>query len=109
MRRGNGKNLALWAKRTKFHSLNVYGTKAFVNHTERAEIYSGDHPKNKTFDKAAYPGFEKGDLLPEFVSCILKNKEPIVSGKDIFRVMDVCFSIIESYKKRKTIKISYLL
>ena len=106
-----GKTLSTFGpKRTKFHSLNVYGTKkTFVNHTAEAEIFSGDSQKNKSFDKSTYPGFEKGDLLPEFISCILKNKEPVVSGKDIFRVMDICFSIIESYKKRKTIKISYLL
>ncbi|MDA9708862.1 Gfo/Idh/MocA family oxidoreductase, partial [Alphaproteobacteria bacterium] len=106
-----GKSLSTYGpKRTKFHSLNVYGTKkTFVNNTSYAEVFSGDNEKNKVFDKSAYPGFEKGDLLPEFIDCILKNKEPEVSGLDIFRVMDVCFAIMESYNKRKTIKISYLM
>ena len=106
-----GKSLSTFGpKRTKLHSLNVYGTKkTFVNNTSYAEVFSGDSEKDKVFDKSAYPGFEKGDLLPEFIDCILKNKEPEVSGLDIFRVMDVCFAIIESYNKRKTIKISYLM
>ena len=106
-----GKSLSTYGpQRTKFHSLNVYGTKkTFVNHTSNAEIFSGDMEKNKIFDKSLYPGFEKGDLLPEFVDCILKNKQPEVSGSDIFRVMDVCFAIMESYNKRKTIKVSYLM
>ncbi len=106
-----GKSLSTYGpKRTKFHSLNVYGSKrTFINSTSKAEIFLGDNQKDKILDKTAYPGFEKGDLLPEFISSILENKNPEISGEDIFRVMDICFAIWESYKKRKTIKISYLL
>ena len=106
-----GKTLSTYGpKRTKLHSLNVYGTKkTFVNNTSKAEIYSGDTKKDLFFDNTAYPGFEKGDLLPEFISSIIKNVNHEVSGTDIFRVMDICFAIWEAYKKRKTIKVSYLI
>ena len=106
-----GKSLSTYGpKRTKFHSLNVYGSnRTFINNTSNAEIFLGDKQKDRLLDKTAYPGFAKGDLLPEFIASILKNKNPEISGEDIFRVMDVCFAIWESYKKRKTIKISYLL
>ena len=106
-----GKNLSTYGpKRTKLHMLNVYGTKkTFVNNTSKAEIYSGDSKNNLIYDNTPYPGFEKGDLLPDFISSIKENKDHEVTGIDIFRVMDVCFAIWESYKKRKTIKISYLL
>ena len=73
------------------------------------KFFQAINKKDRLLDKTAYPGFEKGDLLPEFIASILKNKNPEISGEDIFRVMDVCFAIWESYKKRKTIKISYLL
>ncbi len=97
-------------KRTKFHSLNIYGSKkTFINHTGHAEIYSSDKPTDLIKDKSSYPGFEKGDLLPEFVRSIRNKKDHEVSGTDIFRVMDICFAIWESYKKRKNIKISYLI
>ena len=97
-------------KRTKFHSLNIYGSKkTFINHTDNAEIYSGDKLADRAIDRSKYPGFEKGDLLPDFVKSIRNNKNHEVSGIDIFRVMDVCFAIWEAYKKRKTIKISYLI
>ena len=97
-------------QRTKFHSLNIYGTKkTFVNHTKNAEIYSGDKDKDCKIDSTSYPGFEKGDLLPEFISAIIEGKEPEVSGKDVFRVMDVCFAIWESYQQKKTVDVSYIL
>ena len=97
-------------KSTKFQSLNIDGSKkTFINHTDNAEIYSGDKVTDKTKDTSKYPGFEKGDLLPDFVKSIRNNKNHEVSGIDIFRVMDVCFAIWEAYKKRKTIKISYLI
>jgi len=106
-----GKNTSTFGpKRTKFHSLNVYGTKrTFVNHTGDAEIYNGDKKSDLIIDKSPYPGFLKGDLLPEFIDSIRKNIEQNVTGEDIFRVMDVCFAINESCNKKKTVDVSYIL
>ena len=90
--------------------MNVYGTKkTFVNHTADAEIFLEIVKKIKLLINLHIQDLKRETYYLNLYLVFLKNKEPIVSGKDIFRVMDVCFSIIESYKKRKTIKISYLL
>ena len=99
-----------WYKKIVEASGNIYGSKkTFINHTDNAEIYSGDKLTDRIKDKSQYPGFEKGDLLPEFVKSIRNNQSHEVTGIDIFRVMDICFAIWEAYKKRKTIKVSYLI
>ena len=43
-----------------------------------------------------YPGMEKGDLIPDFISAIRDDRLPEVSFRDVFRVMDVCFAAKES-------------
>ena len=106
-----GKNTTTFGpKRTKFHSLNIYGTKkSYVNSRGKGELYSGDDNKDLELDSSIYPGYEKGDLLPEFIDAIKNNKDPEITGKDIFNVMDICFAIWESYQKKITIDVSYIL
>lgn len=100
----------LGPQRTKFHSLNVYGTKkTFVNSRPDGQIFSGDSDKDVKTVLTPYPGMKKGDLLPEFISAIREDREPDVSARDVFRVMDVCFAAAESCASRKTVKISYLI
>ncbi|MDB9761487.1 Gfo/Idh/MocA family oxidoreductase [Alphaproteobacteria bacterium] len=110
-RGATGKNTSTYGpQRTKFHSLNIFGTKkSYVNHRGNGEIFSGDSENDLILDSTPYPGFLKGDLLPEFISSIRQDVDPIVTGEDIFRVMDVCFAIWESYKKKKTVEVSYVL
>ena len=106
-----GKNTATYGpQRTKFHALNIFGTKkSYVNHRGDGEIFSGDTENDLIIDSTPYPGFVKGDLLPEFINSIRHGIEPNVTGEDIFRVMDICFAIWESYKKKKTLEVSYVL
>ena len=52
---------------------------------------------------------KKGDLIPEFVDSIRKNKKPEINEIDIFRVMDVCFSIWQSIESGKPVKVKYLV
>ncbi|MEP0942320.1 MAG: Gfo/Idh/MocA family oxidoreductase [Rhizobiaceae bacterium] len=95
-------------QRTKFHSLNVYGTeKTFVNDIPNAKVFSSDDPKDEQVILTPYPAFEKGDLLPEFVEGIRQGRRPLVNEVDIFRVMNVCFAIHESLQKQKTIPVIY--
>jgi len=110
-RGATGKNTSTYGpQRTKFHSLNIFGTKkSYVNHRGNGEIFSGDSENDLILDSTPYPGFLKGDLLPEFISSIRQDVDPVVTGEDIFRVMDVCFAIWESYKKKKTVEVSYVL
>jgi len=106
-----GKNTATYGpQRTKFHSLNIFGTKrSYVNHRGDGEIFSGDTEDDLILDSTPYPGFVKGDLLPEFISSIRMGNEPNVKGEDIFRVMDICFAIWEAYEKKITVEVSYIL
>jgi len=106
-----GKNTTTFGpKRTKFHSLNIYGTKkSYVNNRGKGEFYSGDDDKDLELDPIIYPGMEKGDLLPEFIDAIINNKEQEVTGEDIFKVMDICLAIWESYQKKITVDVSYIL
>ena len=95
-------------QRTKFHSLNIYGTeKTFVNGMPNAELFSGDDPtKNVAIIKTPYPGMEKGDLLPEFIECIRQDRKPDINEIDIFRVMSICFAIWESVSKKKQVTVN---
>ena len=98
-------------KRTKFHSLNIYGTKkTFINDLPKGRIYKSDNPQHKCIEiHQSYPGTEKGDLLPEFVNNVRNGKKPMINEKDIFNVMSVCFAISESLSKKKTVKVNNFL
>ena len=98
-------------QRTKFHSLNVFGTKkTFVNDIPNAKIFTGDDPVKDVHPMTIpYPAMEKGDLLPDFIDDIRNDRKPFINEVDIFRVMDVCFAAWEAVQKRTTVKVDYLL
>jgi predicted dehydrogenase len=104
-----GKCLSTYGpRRTKFHSLNVYGTsKTFVNDIPHGKLFTGDQPEDETAILTPYPGMKKGDLIPEFVDAIRAGKEPNVNAKDVFRVMDICFAAIEAAQSGRNIEVSY--
>lgn len=100
----------LGAQRTQLHRLDVHGTKkSFVNDLPHAKLFDGDQPENERAVTTPYPGIEKYDLLPNFVSAIRESGQPYVTARDIFRVMDVCFACWESVQQRRTVEVSYLL
>ncbi len=100
----------LGPQRTKFHALNVYGSKlTFVNDMPSAKLFSSDRPEDERAVTTAYPGMEKGDLLPDFIDAIRKDRLPEVNEIDIFRVMDVCFAVWESAQTGRSIKVQYLV
>lgn len=104
-----GKTMSIFGpQRTKFHALNVYGTKqTFVNDLPGAKRFDGDEDRNEHVVSTPYPGIEKGDLLPDFVEGIRTGREPLVGARDIFRVMDVCFAAWESVAAGRTMRVSY--
>lgn len=107
-----GKTTTTFApQRTKFHSLNVYGTrKTFVNDMPNAHLFSGDdHQKDHQSIETPYPGMQKGDLLPDFIDCIRNRRQPIINEHDIFRVMSVCFAIWESVQSKRQMVVNYLV
>lgn len=96
-------------QRRQIHTLNLYGTRlSFENANASARLYRGDQPEDEeTFD-VPYPAIEKGDLLPDFVDAIRQDREPIVGAKDVFQVMNICISALESVDQRRTITIPAL-
>lgn len=97
-------------KRPQLHGLNIYGTEqTFENDVPDGKLFTGDRPEDGRRMATAYPGIEKGDLLPDFVAAIREDREPEVSARDVFRVMDICFAAWESVEQRRHVPVSYLL
>jgi predicted dehydrogenase len=81
-----------------FHRLSVYGTEAtFENALPHALRYTSRDPERAPEQVAdGYPGMGKGDLIPSFVDALLGRGQPIVSEKDVFSALSVCFAIDRS-------------
>lgn len=100
----------LGAQRPQFHSLSVFGTKkTYINDLPYAKLFHGETNDDLEIIKTPYPGIEKFDLLPDFVSAIRENREPEVSVVDIFRVMDICFTCFDSLETKRIEPVSYLI
>lgn len=100
----------LGAERTQLHALSVFGDAgSFVNALPHAQRFRGDRPEDAVDVVTPYPAMEKGDLLPDFVTAIRAGREPNVSARDVFRVMDVCFAIRDALEQRRTVPVSYLM
>lgn len=101
----------LGPQRTKFHALNVYGTKAsFVNDLPHGKLFRSDMPEDESIIELDYnPSMDKGGLLSDFVSAIREDRKPIVNEVDVFRVMDVCLTIWDSTQSKRTETINYII
>ena len=100
----------LGAQRPQIHGLAVYGTeKTFINDIPHAKLFHGDNNEDLEIVETTYPGIDKFSLLPNFISAIRDDKEPEVSAKDVFRVMDVCFACYESLEAKRTLDVVYLI
>ncbi|MEW5728880.1 MAG: Gfo/Idh/MocA family oxidoreductase, partial [Pseudomonadota bacterium] len=97
-------------QRTKFHSLNVYGSRrVFINDLPNGKMFSGDRPEDEETVTTPYPGMEKGDMLPEFIQSIRENRRPPLNEVDIFRTMSVCFAIWESVQSGRVVPVRQLI
>ncbi len=81
-----------------FHGVKVFGTEAtFVNGLGPARSTAA-RPGRRVEEPldAAYPGVEKGDLIPEFVASIRGEAPARVTADEVFEAMAVCFAIDEA-------------
>ncbi len=93
-----------------FHALRVFGDKgAFENRHEDGIVYTSDQSDSKESIVSAYPGYQKGDLLPEFIEAIREKRQPPVSDRDVFNVMDVCLAAQRSCETGAFEKVRYRL
>jgi UDP-N-acetyl-2-amino-2-deoxyglucuronate dehydrogenase len=97
-------------QRTKFHSLNIYGSKAtFVNDIPEGKFFTSDDSADERKVTTSYPGMNKGDMLPELVNAIRTGGRPEVDEIDIFRVMDVCFAVNDALEGKRTVSVNYMI
>ena len=100
----------LGPRRPQIHALSVYGTRAtFVNDMPDAKLFRGDTADDEEAMSVPYPAIEKGDLLPDFIGAVREGREPDVSPKDVFRVMDICFAAWESVQAKRAVQVSYMI
>jgi UDP-N-acetyl-2-amino-2-deoxyglucuronate dehydrogenase len=93
-------------KHPKYHSLRVFGSKAtFVNSLGDGKWHTNDAENEPSMVQEAYPGVDKGDLLPKFLKAVRSEGEPEVSTEDVFKVMDICLAAYESSQTRKFVSL----
>jgi predicted dehydrogenase len=91
-----------------YHRLVVYGTKAtFENGREAGLLWRSRDPSvtPETITKA-YPGVDKGDLIPSFVDAILGNGVAAVTEQEVLSAMAVGLAIERSLSERRMVKIA---
>jgi predicted dehydrogenase len=78
-----------------FHRVLVYGTKATFENGADAGLVWHSREKDAAPERMteAYPGAQKGALIPSFVEKILRGTPAAVTEDDVMRTMEVCFAI----------------
>jgi len=100
----------LGPRRPQLHALSIYGTRAtFVNDMPNAKLFRGDTPQDEEVMSVPYPAIAKGNLLPDFIAAVREGREPDVSARDVFRVMDICFAAWESVRSKRAVTVSYMI
>jgi predicted dehydrogenase len=91
----------------KYHALRVFGDQAtFVNRIGDGDWYGGTEGEHHTPVTEAYPGMEKGDLLPDFIDAIRSGREPVVGAGDVFHIMNVCLAAEESRRAGRFVEVA---
>jgi predicted dehydrogenase len=91
-----------------FHRLTVYGTEAtFENRPDAGLLWTSRDPAvPPTRIDAAYPAADKGELLPDFVSAVLEDRDPVTSPAEIFDTMAVCLAIETAAREGTRVRVA---
>ena len=91
-----------------FHEIKIFTSNKTINNTLNGSFTFTKDTLNK--NKYSYPDkVNRKKLIQNFLDCIVnKNKKSIITEKEQFDLMSVCFAAEESIKKNKRIKIKYL-
>ena len=91
-----------------FHEIKIFTNNKTINNTLNGSFTFTKDTLNK--NKYSYPDkVNRKKLIQNFLDCIVnKNKKSIITEKEQFDLMSVCFAAEESIKKNKRIKIKYL-
>lgn len=95
-----------------FHAVRVFGTAGTFTHDLSGAMWINTPDPNvkPEPDTEAYPARdEKHRLISSFVDAILDgSRQPLVSEKDVFDTMSVCFAAEQSMREGKNVKIEYI-
>ena len=95
-----------------FHGVRIYGTEGtFVNGVPDGTLYTpvaGAEAEAHAVT-SAYPGVEKGDLIPSFVDSILTGNPAAVTAEEVFRTLSVCLAIERARRDGGPVEVEYLL
>lgn len=98
-----------------FHSIKLFGSKKTFVHDYKNSYYieNLNNPKIKpiSLNKNIYPAkHERFRILESFLNSINQNKKDnfLVSSKEVFNVMSICFAAEKSMLSGKKTKITYL-
>jgi predicted dehydrogenase len=91
-----------------FHRLVVYGTEAtFENRPDAGLLWrSRDPAVAPQMLTTAYPGIDKGDLIPSFVDAVLGKGTAVVTEDDVLAAMAVGLAIDRSLSEGGVVKIA---
>jgi predicted dehydrogenase len=92
--------------RPHFHRVSVYGTLGtFENGTDDARYWTQRDPAVRPeHTTAAYPGADKGDLIPGFVDSVL-GRNADIGRTELLSGMAVCFAIDRACRERRPVAI----
>jgi predicted dehydrogenase len=90
-----------------FHKLVVYGTEAtFENGPGAASLFKSSICDAKLeLLETAYPGIEKGDLIPGFIDSIRGTGCAEIKEDELFAAMEVCLAIDRSWREGVPVRI----
>ena len=91
-----------------FHEIKVFTNNKTINNTLNGSFtFTKDTSKK---NKYSYPDkTNRKKLIQNFLDCMANNKKKaIISKKEQFDLMSVCFAAEDSIKKNKKIKIKYI-
>ena len=92
------------------HRVSVYGSQAtFFNTYESGIIYNErENANNKLEIKHTFDNKMKLNILKSFISSIIDNTTPDVTGKEVIDVMSISLAIEKSLYSKKWEKVNYL-
>tara|TARA_Y100001935_G_scaffold253199_1_gene258786 strand:+ start:13246 stop:14247 length:1002 start_codon:yes stop_codon:yes gene_type:complete len=94
-----------------YHGLKVFGNNltAIHNLNEAYYLNSSENNENPLKLNESYPGKNsRVNLINSFINSIIDNsKKPLVSDKETYNLMSVCFSAEEAMKTGKKVKVKY--
>lgn len=91
------------------HNVLVYGSEATFEQTPRgAVIYSSRDPTvaPRALD-TAYPGMEKGELIPSFLDAILHGGRPEIDENEVLDGMAVALAVDRAIREARPIRVGY--